>query len=134
MVWRVTGMSASRGVNQVVKGRKWGAAVLLVVIVGSGCGSDSDSGAPAGPPEKGTVVLRDIAFKPGDLKVKVGDTVTWRFDDKGINHDVVADDGSFKSEIQDSGSFRHTFDKAGTYDYVCTLHRAAMKGTIVVEP
>ena len=111
----------------------WGAVVLLVLVL-AGCGSDADSGAPPGPPEKGTVILRDIAFKPGELKVKVGDTVTWRFDDKGINHDVVADDESFKSEIQDSGTFQHTFDKPGKYPYVCTLHRAAMKGTIIVEP
>lgn len=117
---------------QVAKGFRW-AAVLLVVVLG-GCGSDSGSGGPPGPPEKGTVVLRDISFKPGELKVKVGDTVTWRFDDKGINHDVVADDGSFKSEIQDSGTFRHTFDAPGRFPYVCTLHRAAMTGTVIVEP
>lgn len=133
MVQRETGMSPSEGVVHVAKGLRWGAAVLLVIGL-AGCGSDADSGAPAGPPEKGTVVLRDISFKPDELKVKVGDTVTWRFDDKGINHDVVADDGSFKSEVQDSGTFRHTFDEAGRYPYVCTLHRAAMTGTIVVEP
>ena len=116
------------------KSNRWAMVALLVALL-VGCGAESDSpAAPPGPPEKNTVVLRDIAFKPDKLTVKAGDTVAWRFDDKGINHDVVAEDGSFESEVQDSGVFRHTFDKPGTYDYVCTLHRAAMTGTVIVQP
>lgn len=113
----------------------WVAAVAVVVLLLGACGPDSDtgSGEPAGVPRKGTVVLRDIAFKPGDITVKAGETVTWRFEDQGISHDVVAKDESFKSEVKDSGTFRHTFDTPGTYDYICSLHPVQMKGTIVVR-
>lgn len=107
----------------------------VVVVIGA-CGGDptSDDPTPAGRPSApGTVVLRDIEFKPGKISVKVGDTVTWRFEDGGIPHDVVADDKSFKSEVKDSGNFRHTFDKPGTYDYKCTLHPVQMTGTITVR-
>jgi plastocyanin len=111
------------------------AAVAAAVLLLVSCGGDSDEGSVAagGPPGKGTVVLRDIAFKPDEIVVAPGDTVTWRFEDRGISHDVVADDDSFKSEVQDSGTFRHTFDVAGTYTYTCSLHPGQMKGTVTVR-
>ena len=112
------------------------APVLLLVVLATACGGGSDtsdSGDTAAPPAKDTVVLRDIAFKPEKVQVEVGDTVTWRFEDKGIPHDVAAEDESFKSDTIDSGTFRHTFDKAGTYAYICTLHPGQMKGTVEVR-
>lgn len=111
------------------------AAVMTVVPLLSSCGSSSDGGqvASGGPPPKGTVILRDIAFKPDKVTVEAGDTVTWKFDDQGISHDVVADDNSFKSEIMQSGTYKYTFDAPGTYPYKCTLHPNAMKGAVVVR-
>lgn len=110
--------------------------VVLAVVVAlvPGCGDDSDSATSAdAPPEKNTVVLRDIAFKPDRIQVEAGDTVTWKFEDKGIPHDVTAEDKSFKSETMDSGTFQHTFDTSGTYDYLCSLHPGQMKGVIEVR-
>lgn len=117
----------------------WAAQVALVVAVaaallGGGCGGDSDDGGGGtGPPPKGTVILRDIAFKPDKITIEAGDTVTWRFEDEGIPHDVTAEDESFKSETMDSGTFRHTFDTPGTYKYICSLHAAQMTGEVVVR-
>lgn len=112
----------------------WAAGLVLVVVL-TACGAESDGSEPvsAGPPEKGTVILRDIAFKPDKITVEAGDTVTWRFEDRGIPHDVVADDDSFKSDIMDSGTFRHTFDAPGTFTYKCTLHSSQMTGTVTVR-
>lgn len=112
------------------------AAPVLLLWVTVACGGSSDtsgSGDAAEPPAKDTVVLRDIAFKPAKVRVEAGDTVTWRFDDKGIPHDVTAEDDSFESETMDSGTFRHRFDKAGTYAYICSLHPVQMKGTVEVR-
>lgn len=78
-----------------------------------------------------TVVLEDIAFKPSTISVKAGDTVTWKFEDKGIPHNVVANDESFKSDIKDSGVFEHTFEKRGTFSYSCTVH-PGMNGMVKV--
>lgn len=111
-------------------------ALAVVAVVVSGCGDDSDSATSAdagAAPEKNTVVLRDIAFKPDKIQVEAGDTVTWKFEDKGIPHDVTAEDKSFKSETMDSGTFKHTFDTPGTYEYLCSLHAAQMKGVIEVR-
>ncbi|HVE46535.1 MAG TPA: plastocyanin/azurin family copper-binding protein [Acidimicrobiales bacterium] len=107
------------------------AALAIVVSIGA-CGGDSDDEAePGEQPGPRTVVLRDIAFKPRTLSVKAGDTVTWKFDDKGIPHDVVANDQSFKSDRKDSGTFEHTFATAGTFEYSCTVH-PGMNGTVKV--
>lgn len=106
----------------------------LTLVAGASCGGDSDEEstgtAQAG---KNTVVIKDIAFKPSRLFVETGDTVTWLFDDKGIPHDVVAEDESFKSETQDSGTFRHTFDTPGSFPYKCSIHPSEMKGTVDVR-
>ncbi len=110
------------------------AVPLALVLGGCGGGSDDvDSADPAAGVDGPNVVLRDIAFKPGTIKVQAGATVTWIFDDRGIPHNVVADDKSFESETMDDGRFTHTFEKAGDYPYVCTLH-PIMKGTVQVGP
>ncbi|HEX2701780.1 MAG TPA: plastocyanin/azurin family copper-binding protein [Acidimicrobiales bacterium] len=109
------------------------AVVFTGLLTGCGSGADDGSATPPGPPAKGTVVLRDIAFKPDKITIEAGDTVTWRFADQGISHDVVADDESFKSDVQDSGTFRHTFETPGTYAYKCSLHPVQMTGTVVVR-
>jgi plastocyanin len=117
----------------VVKRRGWAAAVLaLLALVGCGGSSDDESGGAGEAPEPNTVVLRDIAFKPKVLKVEAGTTVTWKFEDQGITHDVKAEDGSFASETMDSGTFEHTFEEPGTYSYFCSLHPATMRGEIRV--
>ncbi len=79
------------------------------------------------------VSMKDIKFDPSDLSIKAGDTVTWVNDDT-VGHDVTGDD--FKSgdagAMQNGDTFEHTFDAAGTFDYVCTVH-PGMKGTVKVE-
>ncbi len=119
----------------VRNGAVWAAAVAVVLVGGACGGTDAGSGAatPDGRSEPGTVILRDIEFKPDKVTVKVGETVTWKFEDKGIPHDVVADDESFESEVKDTGTFRHTFDRPGTYTYKCSLHPVRMKGTVTVR-
>ena len=47
-------------------------------------------------------------------------------------HRVKANDDSFDSEDMGQGdTFEHTFDAAGTFDYICAIH-PSMKGTITV--
>lgn len=78
------------------------------------------------------VELKNFAFNPKTLNVKVGTTVTFKNSDLAT-HTVTADDDSF-----DSGSLAQgetttvTFDKLGTYGFHCTPH-PNMKVTVVVE-
>lgn len=95
--------------------------------------SDTSSSVvkPAGGAAKGPVVsVKGMAFDPAKLQVKAGETVTWRFDDRAVAHNVVGD--GFKSALKRSGTFSHTFAEPGSYSYRCTVH-PGMKGSVVVS-
>ena len=110
-------------------------AVLAAAIVLAGCGSggeDSSGGGAAAAPVTGVteVAAKDNRFTPAAIQVPAGSTVTWRFEDGFIPHDVKAD--AFTSgDPQRKGTFAYTFDRPGTYSYRCTVHDG-MTGRVVV--
>ena len=77
------------------------------------------------------VSIHNFTFTPAELKLKVGDTVTWTNHDD-IPHTVVSA-GKFRSKTLDTDdSFAFTFTTAGDYKYFCSLH-PHMTGMIKVE-
>ena len=77
------------------------------------------------------VTIDNFTFSPAELKVKVGDTVTWTNHDD-IPHTVVSA-GKFRSKTMDTdNTFAFTFTTAGDYKYFCSLH-PHMTGMIKVE-
>jgi plastocyanin len=77
------------------------------------------------------VAITDFAFSPASLDIGIGTTVTWTNEDS-TQHTATAGDGSFDSGALAQGdTFSHTFDTAGTYDYICKIH-PNMKATITV--
>jgi plastocyanin len=77
------------------------------------------------------VTIDNFTFAPAEMKVKVGDTVTWTNHDD-IPHTVVSA-GKFRSKALDTdNSFSFTFTAAGDYKYFCSLH-PHMTGMIKVE-
>jgi plastocyanin len=77
------------------------------------------------------VTIDNFTFAPAELKVKVGDTVTWTNHDD-IPHTVVSA-GKFRSKAMDTdNAFSFTFTAAGDYKYFCSLH-PHMSGMIKVE-
>jgi plastocyanin len=102
--------------------------VLALVTVTAACGGDDDDGGASAEP--GVVTVSDNTFSPKSAEVAVGDTVTWKFEGKSA-HNVTAKDGDFESKLMKDGTFEHTFDAAGSFDYVCTVH-PGMHGTIKV--
>lgn len=80
----------------------------------------------------GGVTIKNFSFRPGRSSVGVGDTITWTNDDSAP-HTATATGGSFDTGILKKGkSGSHTFTKAGTFSYVCSVH-PNMKGTVVVS-
>ena len=78
-----------------------------------------------------TVAVIDNKFEPAKVEVKPGQAVRWVF--SGVmEHDVVAEDGSFVSELQASGEYVHVFAKAGDYPYDCSVH-PEMTGVVTVR-
>ena len=118
------------------------AAAALALGLGLGaCSDDDDKGgaanataesADAGASGGDAVAIEDFAFKPGDLEVKAGTTVTFTNKDD-FAHTATAKDKSFDTgNLDKDGTFEHTFEEAGTFDYVCAIHNS-MTGTITVS-
>jgi plastocyanin len=79
-----------------------------------------------------TISIRDFSFAPTSMTVAVGTTVRWKNLD-GEPHTVRSVDSGFRSDpLDQNDSFTFTFDKPGTYRYVCSIH-PQMVGTIVVK-
>src|SRR5918992_3056448 len=92
---------------------------------GGGNGGGGGGGAGTEVSEEG------IAFEPAEVSVGVGDTVTWTNNDS-VDHDVTADTFSSGEPggMAPGDTFEHTFEEAGTFDYVCSVH-PGMEGTVV---
>lgn len=77
-----------------------------------------------------SVNMGGFAFSPATVTVTEGDAVTWSNGDE-VPH--TATGSAFDTgTITTGGSASVTFDTAGSFDYVCTIH-PAMTGTVVVE-
>ncbi|MCW3016863.1 MAG: blue (type 1) copper domain protein [Solirubrobacterales bacterium] len=122
------------------------AATSALAVAGCGSsGGNSSSGpatsatsatAAATPATSGGAVkvsMKNIAFNPKSVTVKVGDKVTWTNDDS-VDHNVTAASGAdFKSDnFGQGGTFAYTPTKAGTIQYTCTIH-PGMNGTVIVQ-
>jgi amicyanin len=84
------------------------------------------------PAEEYQVEIKDYAFKPATLTVKVGEKVTWTNRDEEP-HQVGSVDKKLLSPVLDTdGRFSQTFSAPGTYEYYCTLH-PRMTGKVVVK-
>jgi plastocyanin len=112
------------------------AAASVTAAAGGGASTTAAGGGAttaAGAPAAGAsaVSIKGFAFNPGDVSVKAGTKVTWTNDDS-TTHKIKSDDGSFDSEgLSQGDTFEHTFDAAGTFPYICSIH-PSMKGTITV--
>jgi len=80
-----------------------------------------------------SVSIAGFAFNPSDLVIGVGDTIIWTNGDSAA-HIVVSDSGSEISSgnLAQGQMYSHTFTKAGTYEYHCSIH-PSMKGKVVVQ-
>ncbi len=86
---------------------------------------------PPPPPPAGEVSIFDNGFTPLTLTVDTGSTVTWT-NTGAIPHTVTDAAGSFDSGFLLAGeTYARTFDAAGTFNYLCTIH-PEMTATVVV--
>jgi plastocyanin len=77
------------------------------------------------------VTIKNFKFAPASTSVHVGDTITWTNQDIAP-HTATANDGSFNTGSLSQGkSGSHTFTKAGSFAYICSIH-PSMKGTVTV--
>ncbi len=114
--------------------------LLLAAALCAGCGSSnssssgpSSSAGSSGSSGGAQVTMRNIAFSPKEMTVKVGQKVTWTNED-GVDHNVTARSGaSFRSQnFGKGGTYSFTPEKKGKIKYVCTIH-PGMDGVIIVR-
>lgn len=121
------------------------AVIALPLVLLAACGTGS---APASPEAQGDEVeMRLIAYKPQDLTVPAGTTVTWTQRDAGfhtVTSGTVARSESGASEVDADGTFdsgrlakgtefTFAFEEPGSFEYFCRIHPATMTGRIRVE-
>ena len=130
-------------------------AVILVVVIGgaawlrqpaSGKEQEANEAAPATQPapppapapadaaSNAKVMIDNFNFKPRELTVPVGATVTWvNQDDVPHTATSAASPRVFDSKALDTDDkFSFKFNKPGTYRYYCKIH-THMTGTVIVK-
>jgi plastocyanin len=88
--------------------------------------------AAGSTPSATTVHMRDLQFKPTEITVPVGATVTFVNDDD-VPHNVTGTSGGGlnSGDINGGKNWQFTFSKQATYRFTCSYH-PWMKGTITV--
>jgi cytochrome c oxidase subunit II len=120
--------------------------VIVLLIIGGGYfvmkqnAAGSQSEAVVDPNAKVfEVVGSNFAFDVKEIKVKKGDTVRINFTNKEGRHDWVVDELNARTQIIEGGSsdsITFVADKAGTFEYYCSVmeHRKmGMVGKLIVE-
>jgi plastocyanin len=86
--------------------------------------------------ESTQITIQNFSFEPKALTIVPGTEVTWFNGDEEPHNIVNADPGQprlFRSPGLDGGEkYTFTFDKPGTYRYICSIH-PHMEGTIIVR-
>ena len=113
------------------------AVAAFVAVMGlslAACGDKGSGGAAAGSPVATTQVdlPKSYKFAPAAIVVPVGATVTWTNSDN-FTHSVELDGEASPGSVMKPGeTATHTFEKAGTFSYVCAFHPQDMRGTVTV--
>ena len=78
-----------------------------------------------------TVTVANMAFAPAKVRVGMGETVTWSFQD-AVSHTATSDEGFFDTGAASGGASRSIrFASAGAFAYHCTFH-SMMVGKVTV--
>jgi plastocyanin len=118
---------------------------MLTLVAATGCSKSSKSAADttttaassttvAPAVNQGAVVsVSEYDFSAPSVTIKAGQEVVWH-NEGNVAHTVTETSGHDfnSSEIDPGQTYVQTFDKPGTYTYICSIHPDRMKGTVVV--
>jgi amicyanin len=128
----------ARGLSYVLAG------VAAVAAMAGACFSERSATGPVegscrlpvqeGVPGSVLVPIAGFAFRPTELHVHAGQTVTWvNCEESATSHTTHGDGEEWSSPLLAPGAgFSHRFDRPGTFDYHCDPH-PFMTGRVVVE-
>jgi plastocyanin len=121
-----------------------GAVALLTVLL-AGCGGDGNGGdgnasttttQQEAVPAVVKVSIGDNFYKPKDLTIKRGQSISWR-NQGAVAHTVTSDsDSAVKFDsgtLNPGGVYALKPNTAGKITYHCTIHGKVQSGTITVD-
>lgn len=76
------------------------------------------------------------AWAPASVSIQAGDTVTWRFDNAQLPHNVASSGGNWQTPLDSPLGVKQPpvsqqFSQPGQYEFVCEVH-SEMRGTVLV--
>lgn len=114
---------------------------VLVVGDGAAAAAKSTAATPTAKKDKPVTaasggknvvqIVDFMRFEPVELVISQGQSVTWINHD-GSNHKIQFAD-SVSQRMRHDASYSKTFDKPGSYDYVCAIHGDKMSGKVIVK-
>lgn len=96
----------------------------------AGAGAETTAGSTGAGTSRTRVIIDDFTYQPKTIRVARGATVAWDNRD-AANHTVTFDDEDL-GNLSEGGRASRTFEKAGSFSYVCRYH-PFMKGRVVVR-
>lgn len=103
------------------------AVVLALALAGASTGTARAAGRTV------DVTIENFVFTPTTLVLDVGDTIRWTNRDSAPHSAVSVERGFVTATLAQGQSTVTTFDRPGTFDYVCGIHGTSMRGTVVVH-
>jgi plastocyanin len=91
--------------------------------------TEADTAAGAGG--EADVEIAQFKFVPDAYEVAVGQPVTWINRDKTLHNVTFEGDHPSSEDFNQGGTFETTFDTAGDYPYICSIH-PFMTATVTV--
>jgi plastocyanin len=108
------------------------ALIAVAAALALGCSGGDNNPTQPSTNNGSTVAVVNNQFNPATITVPVGGTVTWQWNSGGVTHNVTFQDGTTSGDMS-SGSFPRTFQAAGTFPYLCTIHGSlGMTGVVNV--
>ena len=95
-------------------------AVMLATLLAAGSALAADH----------DVAISGFSYAPRTMTVNVGDTVSWTNSDAQAH--TATGSGWNTGDLGDGDSASITFQRAGTFDYMCGIH-PEMTGTVIVR-
>ena len=121
-----------RGTRRWSMSRRAAIGAMIAAPFLAACVVGSATRARAADAVPGEIHIDNFAFTPAEITVAPGTTVKWLNRDD-IPHTIAEKGLTFKSKpIDTDESFTHTFEKAGEYEYFCSLH-PHMTGKVIVK-
>ncbi len=79
------------------------------------------------------VTIVNFAFSPDPITIDPGDTIRWTNLDSAPHSAVSVQPAFVTVTLAQGQTTTTTFERAGTFAYVCGIHGSSMRGTVVVR-